>query len=188
MTVATLLVSSSHVARNVVSSILKTIGWNLKTRFDRNLQLDTTMMLPQKSWYLLQNQGLTRLLFRAKNLELHRSRTWVINVFQIVLENMSNKIENRYQWTKSDHSHLWDNIIGCCIQHKWMVQRWGRTWHTHLGWSILIAANPASRYRVVIMSFRGVQAIYWPRTVRFWTAFSWQPATAATASLHSILQ
>ena len=71
----------------MVSSILITIGWDLKTRFDGNLQLDTTMMLPYQSGYLVQNQGLTRLPFRAKNLEIHRSRTWVITVFQIALEN-----------------------------------------------------------------------------------------------------
>ena len=37
---------SSHVARNVVSPILITIGRDVKMRFDRNLQLDTTMKHP----------------------------------------------------------------------------------------------------------------------------------------------
>ena len=47
------------------------------------------MMLPYQSGYLVQNQGLTRLPFGAKNLDIHRSRTWVISVrvFQIALED-----------------------------------------------------------------------------------------------------
>jgi hypothetical protein len=78
---------SSHVAQNVVSPILMKIGWDLKTRLNINIQLDTAMMLPHQSGYLLQNQGLTRLPFRAKNLNIHHIRTWVIDIFQIAFKN-----------------------------------------------------------------------------------------------------
>ena len=96
---------------------------------------------------------------------------------------MSNKIENRYQWTELAVTHLRYNSILCC-GHKWMVQRWGGTWHTHLRWLISIAANPASRCGVVVMRFRGIQVIYCCLEHCLKNPLNSLSSQPATASLH----
>lgn len=62
-------VSSLHPHNYVLNRELW-VGWNLKGKSDRNLQLDSTMMLPQ---ILSSNQILIHLRFKAKNLNTPQS-------------------------------------------------------------------------------------------------------------------
>ena len=168
---------SSHVARNVVSSILITIGWDLETRFDRKKKKTYSLTLP---WCFHTSRDILSKI-KASPVFLSGLKIWTFIVVgpgwsvssRLHSRTMSNKIENRYQWTELTITHLRCNSIGCC-GHKWMEQSWERDM-TYA--SALVDIGCCESCIAIQSGFRGIQVIYCclgtaPRIVmKFRTAF-----------------